>query len=323
MSARRSTNALSWAAAAAVVLVASRAAADDGGPSTREAARHFDRGVALYEEADYRAALVEFRRAYELAPNATVLYNVGESLYQLHDYAGALDILSRFLAESVPSDPHRSEVEKTVETLRARIGHLTIVTSPPGADVSVDDQPVGETPLRSAITVSVGRRKVTASKKGRVSVIRYVDVSAEDDVTASLDLPEASEPPGTAPPIAVLHPASPPLARESTTWRTVGWIATGTLAAGAIGCGVFAFDESRRLKDARNAFPASSQTLHDDANRTLALSIAADSLTAAAAVVGVITLYATVSASGASKGQPGTEVRASLGPRSAHLTLTF
>jgi len=56
----------------------------------REAGKHFQRGVTLYNETDYRAALVEFRRAYDLAPNAAVLYNIGETEYQLRDYASAL-----------------------------------------------------------------------------------------------------------------------------------------------------------------------------------------------------------------------------------------
>ena len=38
-------------------------------PNLREADKHFQHGVSLYVEADYRAALVEFTRAYALAPN--------------------------------------------------------------------------------------------------------------------------------------------------------------------------------------------------------------------------------------------------------------
>ena len=96
------------------LLPANRASADEG---AHEAGKHFQRAVALYGEADYRAALVEFRRAYALSPNAAVLYNVGEAEYQLQDYAGALQTFEHYLTESSPSDAHHAEVESNVNVL--------------------------------------------------------------------------------------------------------------------------------------------------------------------------------------------------------------
>jgi tetratricopeptide (TPR) repeat protein len=60
----------------------------------KEASERFRRGVKLYRDADYVAALVEFKRAYELAPNFRVLYNLGQTSRQLKDYAAALDAYS-------------------------------------------------------------------------------------------------------------------------------------------------------------------------------------------------------------------------------------
>src|ERR1041384_5358063 len=83
-----------------------------------EAGKHFQRGVTMYNEADYRAALVEFRRAYETAPNAAVLYNIGQTYYQLQNYAAALVALGRYLTEAGASAAHRREVEATIDTLQ-------------------------------------------------------------------------------------------------------------------------------------------------------------------------------------------------------------
>jgi Tfp pilus assembly protein PilF len=47
--------------------------------ATRDAGKHFQRGVALFNEADYAGALAEFKKAYELAPNPAVLYNIGQT----------------------------------------------------------------------------------------------------------------------------------------------------------------------------------------------------------------------------------------------------
>ena len=66
------------------------ARAEDGAlASQHDAAKHFERAVVLYGESDYQGALVEFKRAYAIAPNPTVLYNIGEAQFQLQDYAGA------------------------------------------------------------------------------------------------------------------------------------------------------------------------------------------------------------------------------------------
>jgi hypothetical protein len=137
-----------------------------------EAGKHFQRGVTMFSEADYRAALVEFRRAYELAPNATVLYNIGQTYYQLQNYAAALVALGRYLTESGASAPHRREVEQTIDTLQTRVGKVAISTTTPGCDITVDDELVGKTPLDEPVLVSIGRRKITALRDGRVAETR-------------------------------------------------------------------------------------------------------------------------------------------------------
>src|SRR4029077_6652980 len=132
-------------------LAAPAAHADPPAPSSaaspvKEATTHFRRGVALYNEADYRGALIEFKRAYEIAPNASVLYNVGETYYQLQNYAAALAVFERYLTEAGTSAPHRREVEQTLETLRTRVGNVQISTNVPDCEITVDDDLVGKTP---------------------------------------------------------------------------------------------------------------------------------------------------------------------------------
>jgi tetratricopeptide (TPR) repeat protein len=293
-------------------------AAQDGENPIREAAKHFQRGVALYSEADYSAALVEFQRAYALAPNAAVLYNVGETEFQLRDYASALSTFERYLSEANAGDPHRTEVESNVRTLRARVGHLAIVTIPAGADVTIDDRPVGRTPIDRSLLVAVGHLKVTATVGGRSPITRYVDVAAEDNVSVTLELPAAGGDSASGPVerLSQEQTASP---RGSSTLRTVGWIATGMLAAGAIALEVMARKEANDLENARNAYPTTVDTLNHHAHLTTTYSIVADSLAAAAIVVGGLTLYTTLASSHADAGV----TRVSVGLTSVRLEMTF
>jgi tetratricopeptide (TPR) repeat protein len=311
---------------AATLLVSLSASADD---ATREAGKHFSRGVALYGEADYRAALVEFKRAYATSPNVAVLYNVGETEYQLQDYAAALTTFERYLTEAGASESHRGEVESTMDILRARVGHLTITTTPPGADITVDDQSAGRTPFERSILVSIGRRKVVATMSGRTPVTRYVEVAADDNASVTIQL--AATEGASAALLQQLSSASKADTASSsgssgTTWRTVGWTMTGLTAVGAITCGILAVKEANDLSAARSSFPTTASVLNRDSNLTLTYSILADSLTAAAVVIGGITLYSTVASSSSSssskRGSNGSS-RVSLGPGSARFEMTF
>jgi tetratricopeptide (TPR) repeat protein len=262
--------------------------------SVREAGKHFQRGVVLYNEADYRGALVEFKRAGGLAPTASTLYNIGETQYQLQDYAGALGTFERYLAEASPSDGHRAEVERNVQALRARVGFVAITTLPTGADITIDDQPVGRTPLDKPVRVTIGQRKIVATLAGRPAVVRYIEVAAEDNVSVSLQL-------GTV--VAAESPLSGTTASDSSRasrgsgLRTAGWVTTGVLAAGAVTFGVLAIKSSNDLKTARETYPTTSDTLDHAANKVTTYSIIADALGVGALIVGGITLYSTLSSS--------------------------
>jgi tetratricopeptide (TPR) repeat protein len=307
-------------AACCAQLLTASAAADDGTVAMREAGKHFQRAVSLYGEADYRAALVEFRRAYAGSPHVSVLYNIGETQYQLQDYAAALTTFERYLAESGAADPHRAEVESNVETLRARVGHISVVTIPSGADVTVDDQAAGRTPIDRPLLVSIGHRKVVATIPGRSPVTKYVDVATDDNLSLTLQLQDATAPVRTPLPALALAPASEP-SHAGATWRIVGWTTTGVLAAGALTMGLLADKASSDLSAARNAYPTTAATLNHDASLTSTYSLVADSLAVAAAVVGSITLVSTFAASG--DRAPDRTARVVIGPGSARLDVTF
>src|SRR5437588_2053229 len=114
-----------------LVLALSLAAAGPAaaaGDNSRDAAKHFQRGVDLYNDGDFRGALVEFKKAYSVWPRANVLYDIGQTEYQLLDYASALKTMERYLAETGPNAAHRGEVESTVEVLRGRVGRVLLTT---------------------------------------------------------------------------------------------------------------------------------------------------------------------------------------------------
>lgn len=281
----------------------------------KEASKHFQRGVALYGEADYRAALVEFRKAYEIAPNATVLYNIGQTYYQLQNYAAALTTLDRYLNEAGSGAAHRSEVEQTLEILQSRVGRISVTTNVAACEISIDDEHAARTPLREPILVSIGHRKVTAACDGRQTESKYADVAAGDITPVQFSLADPGSGLGS-----VQKPAAPPA--KPANWAYRLWVTAGVVGGGALITGAIAFNESRDLKSLRGQSPADpeqtdarARALSDKSTLVSRLSLAADVLGAVALVSGGIALKLSLSKS--------TEVRVAVVPGGLQLAGTF
>ena len=283
--------------AALVLLAPSGVALAQGAPAqeaVRDAGKHFQRGVALFNEADYAGALAEFRRANEIAPNPAVLYNIGQTQFQLRSYASALGSFERYVAEAGTNAEHRTEAQTAIETLRSRVGKID-VTAPDGSEVTIDDEVVGNTPL-PPVLAAVGKRKVIATKDGRSSPPRFVEVSAGETVKTELRVEEAA--PATTATLSTGTTTVPP--QKNYTPAVVLWSATGVLAVGSTIVGVLAISKGKKLDDARNSYDpsatvASRQTAIDDAHSTAkSFAIVSDILIPVTVLAGAAAIYFTL-----------------------------
>jgi len=274
---------LGFAVATAPGLAAAEAPSKAAPTKREEAIGRFRRGLELYEEQDYEAALSEFRRAYDLSPNYKVLYNVGQVCFQLQDYACALRAFESYLDEGgaeVP-DVRRAEVGREVDRLKLRVARLEIVTNVPGADVTVDDVSVGKTPLPGPLTVSAGKRRVVAAKEGRQSVVRTVNVPGAETVRLELTLaPQQGD---------VRYVERP---SRWTRWSWIGVAAAGTLAAGATVTGALALDADTKL-DTQRFVGAPTPEVASQQSTVRTYAVATDVLVGAAIVTLATTLVLT------------------------------
>lgn len=98
---------------ALVLLCSSSLARAEGSApiSLEESARaHQRRGAELFERKEYRAALYEFQRAYDKAPQPRLLYEMGRAKLELRDYLGAARSYQRYIDESSSRErPAKSE----------------------------------------------------------------------------------------------------------------------------------------------------------------------------------------------------------------------
>ncbi len=272
--------------------VAAQAAGQD--PS-KEAGAHFQRALSLYQEADYRGALAEFRRANEIAPNVNVLYNIGQAAYQLQDYAQALANFERYVAEG--GTTHRAEVERTLTVLRTRIGKVDLSASLSGAELFVDDESVGHAPLAKPLTVNVGKHRVAAAKEGHATVARTVEVTAGDTKAVSLIFDTiAGAGNALGAPVTVARKDPKPEADSSLNVPAIAtWSAAGALAVGGTITGVLAISSANDLSDYRRQVPANQPELDRRARATTTLGLVTDVLVISAVVAAGVALYLTLS----------------------------
>jgi hypothetical protein len=269
------------------------------GPSsadpTERARLHYERGLQLFNEENYDAALFEFERAYELAPSYKILYNMGRIQRQQNNYAAAMRSYARYLREggaAVPDD-RRKEVESEIAVLKPRVAHIRVTVNVDGADVYSDDTPVctatiesacvGKSPLATPILVNGGRHKITATKQGYAPATSLVSVVGSDEVDVKLDLVSYDRPP--APP--------------KNPWvipTVVGWSVTGVVLITSAVTGVLAKNASNDQKALDGNFGVSRADLDDAKSKTKKLANITDGLLIGGAVTAVVSSYFTVRA---------------------------
>jgi hypothetical protein len=278
------------------------AAAEPTKEAQEEARTRYQRGTQLYSDGAYELALIEFQRAYELAPSYKILYNVAQVNAQLGNYAGALKAFQRYLAEGGNDDKRKPEIEREIQNLQARTATLDVKVNVDGAEILIDGVPIGTTPFKEPLLVNAGQRKLTARKAGRQQIDKMLALAGGDSVTLEFALVEVA-PPAPAP-IAPVREKETIIERQvaaPTSYVWIGWVATGLFAAGAIGTGVGALVSAGDLKTARTTPLTSTQTpddkraeLDDVQSRARMLGIATDVLGGAAILTGAVSLYFTL-----------------------------
>ena len=295
---------------------------DKKGEASDAGRDHFNRGVALFREGDYRAALVEFRRAYEVSHNYRALYNIGQTEFEVQDYAGARSSFQRYLAEGGAEIEagRRADVEADIKKLAARVARIEIKTNTEGADILVDDVVIGQAPLQEPLLVSAGRRKITVQKGALPPVTRFVDLAGGDASSVTINL-AAAEPPARA----VVAPAPVAPSPAPAPSRTALWLSlagTGALTAGAVVTGILALgahSDAETMLGTRGVKAADIEAAH---SKTATLALVTDVLGGAAVVMGGVTIVlAATSGNRVDAAKPAAALL--LSPRGALLTGQF
>ena len=196
------------------VLLSLSAAAKGAPPppddDTQAAKKYFQWAQNLYKQARYAEAINKFEEAYRLKPHPTIFFNIGRCYEQLGDINKALKNYREYL-RIAPDAKDRELVTDAITNLERRlreqgVQHLSILSDPTSARVSIDGKYVGLSPL--AIELPPGNHRMTLAKEGYDTVekgfVLSPDKSMELEVALKVQAPAAPPPP----PVAAVQPKS-------------------------------------------------------------------------------------------------------------------
>ena len=245
-----------------------------------EARDRFARGLALADDGDFDAAILELQRAYDLAPSYKILYDIGVISQQLKRYARAYEAYEQYLRDGgaeVPAD-RVEDVRRRVERLKERVAYLTVTSDPAGADVLVDDVLVGRTPLVTPLRVNSGQRKVSVKVSGHPMETRVVELTGGERKAVPFDLNSVT-------PAAVPARSVVPI---------VSWAVTGGLTAAAVTTGILAISSTKSYDDDIAAPNPSKSTVNSAWDKAHGFALATDVVGAIAIAAAAVSIYFTI-----------------------------
>jgi hypothetical protein len=166
------------------------AAADVRSQLPEPARKAWDAAKQLAAANDFKGALVEFQRAYELSQNPRVLYNVGITEKLLTHYARAVDAWDKELHEGTGklSATEIGELKNAVAIVQQFVTTIEITANEPDATLFVDDYAVGKTPFIGPVRIDVGKHTLRLSKDGFVDAIQSVEVASGNKTPATFKM---------------------------------------------------------------------------------------------------------------------------------------
>ena len=180
--------------------MAPRPAVGQPGASRDEARAAFARGEAASKRRDWRTAIAEYERAYQLSPHADVLYNIAASYEQLGERRAAAGYYQRYL-DDAPGADDRAAVAAKLLALRDHPATIAI-EAPAGTAIVIDGRRAGAAPLTVELRrgshqivgeLATGRAaRVIAVEYGEAQTVRLTPSAGRGTLVVTSNAPRAT-----------------------------------------------------------------------------------------------------------------------------------
>lgn len=246
------------AALAAVLVVAgvhgagaqeAPAAKHSDDPAAAEARRHYEEGTKAFNLGEFPRAIAEFKAAYNVKDDPSLLYNIAQSFRLQGDTTQAIFFYRSFL-RNMPNTPNHREVEGRIRALEKQLDDQkkeapAPVVAPPPAAVTAP----------AAAPVVAPAQPAPSSEPPPVPAASTVPNQETAPPSLEHALPTAPPPVEAAPAVDLSRaPADQPAPSAPFYKKWWFWTAVGVVAVVGVGAGIAA---------ARDKPPSTSLGLYD------------------------------------------------------------
>jgi hypothetical protein len=205
----------------------------------------FRQGNRLYDRQDYEGALHRYRQAAKLYSSYKIDLNIANTLDIMGRRIEAVKLFEKFLERAKGEAPRAAlrAAQQRYDALRRKLVSIQVLCSAEGADVTVDDEVVGVTPLQSGIYLEPGSHRLSLRKQGYMPFELELALGAGEhrqltvplQPVAAQDEPLPPVVPAPTPPVKISKPAPTPVvpAQENPQQQRKTFWAWGSLGAGS------------------------------------------------------------------------------------------
>jgi len=157
---------------------------------TTGAKSDYEAGRLLYGDGDHAGALVKFQSAFDQSKEPRLLWNMAACEKNLRHYAKVMALVERYSKEGGPllTEQDKKDAKDLLGAIESFTAALTIDSNEAGAEVSIDDEVVGTTPLGKPIVVDLGVRRIKVKKDGFREALLAVPIGGSKEVTQAVKL---------------------------------------------------------------------------------------------------------------------------------------
>ncbi len=159
--------------------------------SLQGAARQaYETAKLLAQNRDFGGAFAEFSQAYTLSKDPRLLFNMAICQKELHHYALLRVYLEKYLHDGVgiATADSLASAQDALTAIKPLVAALQFNVNEPGADVSVDGESVGTSPLTSRVSVDLGKHQVVVKKAGFDTYEQSVETPGGTEAVISVSL---------------------------------------------------------------------------------------------------------------------------------------
>lgn len=207
----------------------------------------FRQGNKLYDKQDYEGALNKFRQAAKLYSSYKIDLNIANTLDVMGRRIEAVELFEQFLERAKDEAPRAAlkAAQQRYDALRQALVSIQVLCNVAGADVTVDEEVVGATPLQRGIYLEPGSHRLSLRKQGYMPFEldlalgagehRQLAVPLQPVPVQDEPLPPATPTPHPIPTVKISQPTPAPVvsAQVDHQQRRKTFWAWGSLGAGS------------------------------------------------------------------------------------------